>query len=181
MIVCSLPRCGATRFCLDLQDQTGLKFVGELHPAHIGNDRKARVHETHYQTAFSSDQFAELIHDHEDHIVLFNQHSYLKVDQADYIILRRNMKDAYLSLANFLITMYPSIKPSGIIQHLYLMRNDHLALKAYLDKYPRKVVWYEDYYGKSGTSTPLLDKYADAIVREIDSWDTRSIEDTHSL
>ena len=179
MIVCSLPRCGATRFCLDLQDQTGQKFVGELHPIHINNDRNAQVHETRYQTAFTPEEFADLLYDNSDHIVLFNQHSYLKVDQASYVILRRNMKDAYLSMANFLIKMYPTIRPSGIIQQLYLMRSDHIALSAYLDKYSRSILWYEDYYGKDGTSTPLLDAYTgkNAIIKEIDSWDTQLIGD----
>lgn len=172
MIVCSLPRCGATRFCLDLQEKTKLKFVGEMHPIHIENDRKALVHETRYQPTFTPEQFADLIHYNEDHIVLINQHSYLKVDQASFIILRRNMKNAYLSMANFMIKMYPSIKPTGIIHQLNLMRNDQQGLEAYLDKYPREVIWYEDYYDKEETCTPLLDSYAGrgAIIKEIESY-----------
>lgn len=176
MIVCSLPRCGATRFCLDLQDKTGLPFVGELHPIHVENDRKALVHETRYQPAFTPDQFADLIHNNEDHIVLINQHSYLKVDQASFIILRRNMKNAYLSMANFMIKMYPNIKPTGIIHQLSLMRNDQRGLEAYLDKYQRDVVWYEDYYGKKETDTPLLNSYAgrEIIIKELESYDGTS-------
>lgn len=183
MIVCSLPRCGATRFCMDVSEKTGIPFVGELHPLHIGNNRKAEVHETQFQTNFTRSQFADLLHDNRDHIVLINQHSYLKVDRANFVVLRRNMKDAYLSMANFLIKMYPNIKPSGIIQQLYLMRQDHIALASYLDKYPRDVIWYEDYYDMSGTHTRLLDDYAgkNAILKEIDSWGTRLIDDTHSL
>lgn len=181
MIVCSLPRCGATRFCIDLEEKIGLPFVGELHPIHIDNDRKALVHETRRQTNFTPEQFADLIHYNKDHIVLINQHSYLKIDRASFVILRRNMKDAYLSMANFLIKMYPSIKPSGIIQQLYLMRQDHIALASYLDKYPRDVIWYEDYYEKCGTHTPLLDSYTgkNTIIKEIESWGTRLIGDTH--
>ena len=102
MIVCSLPRCGATKFCLDLQDKTKLKFVGELHPVHIQSDRKALTHETEYQTNFTSDSFAELLHDHSEHIVLVNQHSYLLANQASVFMLRRNMRDASLSLANYI-------------------------------------------------------------------------------
>ena len=77
MIVCSLPRCGATRFCLDLQEKSGLPFVGELHPIHIESDRKAQTHETGFQTNFAPSDFADLLHDHSKHIVLVNQHSYL--------------------------------------------------------------------------------------------------------
>ena len=172
MIVFSLPRCGATKFCLDLQEKTNLKFVGEMHPIHIENDRKALVHETQYQTAFTPEQFADLIHCNKDYIVLINQHPYLKIDQAEFIILRRNMKNAYLSMANFMIKMYPNIKPTAVIHQLRIMRNDQLAIEIYLDKYPREVVWYEDYYDKKETSTPLLDTYAgrDIIIKELASY-----------
>ena len=76
MIVCSLPRCGATRFCLDLEKKSGLTFVGELHPIHIESDRKAQTHETRFQTNFTPSDFADLLHDHSKHIILVNQHSY---------------------------------------------------------------------------------------------------------
>jgi len=172
MIVCSLPRCGATRFCLDLQEKIGLPFVGEMHPIHIENDRKSLVHETQYQTAFTPKQFADLIHCNKDCIVLINQHSYLKVRQAEFIILRRNMKNAYLSMANFMIKMYPNIKLTSLIHQLSLMRNDQLAIEIYLDKYPREVIWYEDYYDKKETDTPLLDAYAgrDIIIKALESY-----------
>lgn len=183
MIVCSLPRCGATRFCLDLQEKVGLQFVGELHPIHIGNNRKSEVHETRFQQSFTSEEFADLIHYNKDHIVLINQHSYLKANRASFIVLRKNMKNAALSLANFLIKMYPSMKPAGIMQQLNLMYNDYVALKAYVDKYwdKREIVWYEDYYDKSETNTPLLDAHParGAILKEIDTlWDTHLTGDT---
>lgn len=172
MIVCSLPRCGATRFCLDLQEKIGMSFVGELHPIHIDNNKKSEVHETGFQTNFTKEQFAKLLHYNKDNIVLINQHSYLKVDIASFIILRKNMRDASLSLANFMLKMYPGIKTTAIIQQLKVMHNDHLGISVYLDKYPRDVIWYEDYFNIKGTSTPLLDKHIgrDLIIREIDSY-----------
>ena len=172
MIVCSLPRCGGTKFCLDLQETVSLPFVGELHPIHIECSRKSDIHETGFQTNFTREQFADLLHYNKDSIVLINQHSYLKVSSASFIILRKNMRDASVSLANFLIKMYPGIKPAAIIQQLKLMHNDHLALTSYLDKYSRDIVWYEEYYGVKGTQTPLLDKHIgrDLILREIDTY-----------
>jgi hypothetical protein len=43
---------------------------------------------------------------------------------------------------------------------------------AYLNKYSKNVVWYEDYYGIEDTKTPLLDKYPgrDSIIKEIDAY-----------
>jgi len=172
MIVCSLPRCGATKFCLDIQSKIGMPFVGELHPIHIDNDRKTIVHETGFQTNYTKEQFADLLHYNKDHIVLINQHSYLLANRASFIILRKNMKDASLSLANFMLKMYPSIKTTAIIQQLKIMHNDHLGLTTYLNKYPRDTIWYEDYYNIEGTKTPLLDKHIgrDLIIREINEY-----------
>lgn len=172
MIVCSLPRCGGTKFCLDLQDKTGLKFVGEMHPNHINNDRKSSTHETKHQTNFAPDMFADLLHDHSNNIVLINQHAYLLASRADVFILRRNMRDASLSLANYMLKVYPELKPNALRFSMNLIHNDHLALMSYLNKYEKEVVWYEDYYGISGTKTPLLDAYPgkDSIIKEIEAY-----------
>lgn len=172
MIVCSLPRCGGTKFCLDLQDKTGLEFVGEMHPNHINNDRKSSTHETEYQTNFTPEAFADLLHDNSKNIVLINQHAYLLAPFADAFILRRNMRDASLSLANYMLKVYPELKPNALRFSMTLIHNDHLALMAYLNKYKKEVVWYEDYYGISGTKTPLLDVYPgrDSIIKEIDAY-----------
>jgi len=172
MIVCSLPRCGATRFCLDLQEKTKLKFVGEIHPIHIESDRKQFTHETQFQTNFTLDSFAEILHDHSKHIVLVNQHSYLLASQADAFILRKNIRDAALSLVNYMIKMYPELKPNALRFNIAQMYNDYRALTAYLNKYHKEVIWYEDYFDISGTKTPLLDKYPgrDSIIKEIDAY-----------
>jgi hypothetical protein len=171
MIVCSLPRCGATKFCLDLQEKTGLKFVGEMHPIHIESDRKALTHETGHQTNFTSDSFAEILQDHSEHIVLVNQHPYLLANQASVFMLRRNMRNAALSMANYLLKVYPELKPNAIRFNIVLMYNDYRALLAYLNKYEKEVIWYEDYYDIEDTTTPLLDSYPgrDSIIKEIDA------------
>jgi len=172
MIVCSLPRCGATKFCLDLQEKTKLKFVGEMHPVHIESDRKASTHETRHQTNFTPDSFAEILQDHSEHIVLINQHSYLLANQASVFMLRRNMRNAAFSMANYLLKVYPELKPNAIRFNIGLMYNDYRALTAYLNKYQKEVVWYEDYYGIENTTTPLLDSYPgrDSIIKEIDAY-----------
>jgi hypothetical protein len=68
--------------------------------------------------------------------------------------------------------MYPGIKPAAILQQLKIMHNDHLGIMTYLNKYPKDIIWYEDYYATEGTATPLLDKYIgkDLILREITTY-----------
>lgn len=172
MIVCSLPRCGATRFCLDLEKKSGLTFVGELHPIHIESDRKAQTHETRFQTNFTPSDFADLLHDHSKHIILVNQHSYLLANQADAFILRKNMREAALSLVNYMMKMYPELKPNALRFNIAQMYNDYRALIAYLNKYQKDIIWYEDYYNIEKTNTPLLDLYPgrDSIIKEIDAY-----------
>ena len=172
MLVCSLPRCGATGFCLDLEAAIRLPFAGELHPIHIGSDRKSIVHETKYQPNFKEEQFADLLHDNSNHIVLVNQHPYLVINRADVVVLRRNMKDASYSLVKFLIAMYPSIKPGVIVHQLKLMHYDHIALMSYLNKYPKDIVWYEDYYNRTGTDMSAIEAYRgkENIIKEIETY-----------
>lgn len=159
MIVCSLPRCGATRFCLDIQNSSGKQFVGELNPLYMFENRKALHHETKSQQTFTQDQFAALIHNSDDYIIMVNKSPYLIADKADYIMLRKNMQDAFLSYANFILKLYPDIVTKVLIKEVQDSIYDYYGLKSYIERYPCDIVWYEDYYNKTGTSTPLLDKH----------------------
>jgi len=172
MIICSLPRCGATKYCLDLQEKTGVEFVGELHPIHIGDTRKQTQHETHFQPNYSMENFVDILQNLDKYIVLLNQNSFLLLPQCHSIIIRKNMKNAYRSFANFLIKMYPKMKGSMIIHHLKIMRYDEIVIKAYIEKYSPKVILYEEYYGDLKTNTPLLDSHIchNIIQKEIESY-----------
>lgn len=172
MIVCSLPRCGATKFCLDLQESSKLDFMGELHPLHINNSAKRDAHETGFQPTFTPASFAEILINRDRYIILVNQQPYLLIDQCDHIILRKNMRNASLSFANFMFKAWPGIKFAVVLHQLRLMHCDHQAVMAYLDMCPREIVWYEDYYGDLETKTPLLDNHIGrtAITNEIDSY-----------
>lgn len=164
MIVCSLPRCGATRFCLDMEEQTGVPFVGELNALYLFENRKAEHHETKYQKDFTADQFAYLIYDKKSNIVMINKSSYLIVDKADYVILRKNMIDAFMSYANFMLKLYPDIDTKVLLKEIQFTAYDYFGLKSYIDKYVCNIVWYEDYFGTSGTQTPLLDSHRHGSV-----------------
>ena len=159
MIIVSIPRCGATRYCLDLQTQTGLNFVGEINPDHIGSVLKSQMHETGYQPNFSYDYFVEILHNSQDKILLVNRGGYLLANVCDKIILRKNMVNAFMSFANFLIKMYPKIDTRVLMQEINISISDYKVLKSYINKYPKDVIWYEDYYGIEDTSTPLLDQH----------------------
>jgi hypothetical protein len=129
MIICSLPRCGATKIGMDLAAQHSLEFVGELNPTYLDylyDHRKSDHHETKFQPVYDTQKLYKALTYHEDLIVLVNTMPYLVINQADYIILRKNMEDAFISTANFLIKTTPSIRCETIV-HRLLMMNESLA------------------------------------------------------
>lgn len=173
MIVCSLPRCGATKYCLDLEKELNIPFVGELNPIHIGNSNKETHHETKFQPNLTPARFAEILENRDKYIVMVNMASYMYIPTCDKIILRKNMRNAALSYANLLIKIHgDAIHPIGILHQLFLMNNDYIGITSYLAEYPKEVVWYEDYYGNLKTVTPFLDeyKYKHMIIKEIDKY-----------
>lgn len=159
MIVCSLPRCGATRICLDLEKKTRLKFIGELHPMYLVENKKAEVHETGYQPSFSSEEFSEYLHNSRNYIVLINQACFYMLPFCDTLILRKNMLDSFLSGANFLLKMYPYIKANIIIQEVQNTIVEYVGVKSYIDRFNVPIIWYEEYFNLEGTSTPILDSH----------------------
>lgn len=174
MIVCSLPRCGATKFCLDLQESTGIEFIGELNPMYIdsfGDTAKALNHETSFQPLYSSKKFYDILTNPQKYIILVNQSPHLAVHSSDYIILRKNMKDAFISQANFFIKSRPFLKGEAIIQHLYLSFHSLIGMKAYLENSSKDVIWYEDYFNLEGTNSEYLDNHVHSkvIYKHIDS------------
>lgn len=162
MIICSLPRCGATKYGLDLQKQTGLEFIGELNPIYIdsyGDRVKEQTHETSFQPLYSASKYNDIINHPEKYIILVNQSPHLVVHNSDIVMLRKNMKDAFISQANYFIKTRPYLKGEGIVQHLYLSFHSFLGVKTYLDYNKKDIVWYEDYYNISGTKAKHLDSH----------------------
>ena len=167
MIVCSLPRCGATKYCLDLEASTDLKFAGELNPMYLVDNRKAIHHETGIQQTYTDESFAEILSNKNKYIILVNKQACLSIHECDVVVLRKNMLDAFMSYANFLLKMYPGIDTRVLIDHVTFSIYDYRGIKAYIGRHEKNIVWYEDYYNVSGTTTQLLDSHRHAgIIRK---------------
>lgn len=175
MIICSPPRCGATKYCLDLQKYTGLEFVGELNPMYItdyGNEnRKAPYHETLFQPSITKDQYIEYLINSDKYIILSNQSPHLTIHNSGIVIMRRNLGNNLLSLANFLIKCRPYLNGEGIIQHLHITYQSIYGMLTYLEVHSKPIIWYEDYFKISGTTIEYLQnhKHGRAIIKSIDS------------
>ena len=177
MIVCAPPRCGATKYCLDLQEKTGLEFIGELNPIFIDSykdgdgNKKAPLHETSFQPLFTKEQFVSYLTNSDKYIILCNQSPYLLVPQSDVVIMRRSLEDTLVSIANFYTKIMPYLNAEGLIQHLHIFYQSIYGLVSYLEVYDKPIVWYEDYFNISGTKTDTLDqhKHSRIIKRAIQS------------
>lgn len=175
MIIASLPRCGATKFCIDRSEETGLPFIGELNPMYMSDygdlNHKKTYHETQFQPLLPGPTFVEALSAPHKYISLVNVSPHLVVASADYVVLRKNMRNAMLSTANFFIKCRSYLKGEGVIQHLYMMHQSWHGLSWYLSINKTSLVWYEDYYGISKTNTDYLDdhKHAKVIYKHIDS------------
>lgn len=161
---------------MDVASEHGLNFVGEYNPVFIQelvvDNRKRMCHETQYQPMLSLDSFVDVLKHHSNSVVLVNSHAYLALPYCDTIILRKNMRQAFASTANFIIKMYPNVKAQVVTHMLERFAYDYFVLNGYVHKYnDKKVVWYEDYYGNLPTKTPMLDvsMHRKAIVSHIDT------------
>lgn len=175
MLVCAPPRCGATKYCLDLEQSTGLTFVGELTPMYIADygaeNRKAAHHETLFQPDMTKAQFVSYLTDRDKYIVLCNQAPHLLVHSSDVVVLRKSLEDNLFSVANFFIKAMPYLTAEGIIQYLHLAYQSIYGLLTYLEVNDKPIIWYEDYFNISGTKTNFLDehKHSRIIKRTIHS------------
>lgn len=133
--------------------------MGELNPMYLYDNKKAAVHETGFQPTYTTEQFADIIHNKDKYIILVNKAAHLSIADSDVVILRRNMLDAFMSFANFLLKMYPDMDTKILINEVQFSIYDYCGVKAYIDRYEKNVVWYEDYFGISGTKTELLDQH----------------------
>ena len=110
MIVVAEPRSGATRFCMDLAEKTGKKFVGEFmmqlmtETRDFGPDRKGMLHETNHQQEVCFRDISNIVKGEFEDIVLVNNECVpLVIDKADYVILRKSHTDTFISMINFWI------------------------------------------------------------------------------
>ncbi len=174
MLVIAPPRCGATKICMDLSEKLGLPFIGELNPMYIDScnevNEKQKHHETFYQPTYAVDTYLNALTDHTKYVVLVNQSPHLMIHSADVVVLRKNMKNAFLSQANFFIKSRPYLNGEGVIQHLYLSFFSYYGMLCYLDKYEKAIVWYEDYFHREDTSISEIEshKHGKAILKYID-------------
>lgn len=173
MIIVALPRSGGTKYCMDLADETGLEFVGEVdqlpveglrvHTAFARSKARWGINKLEY----TLDEFFDIMKDHSKYIVMSNNGNVLGPHIADRFIFRKNIKNIFLSMADQLLQI------PGFIQHeqqlasmLSKIHDDMVVIIHYVYRSPEIIPdWHEDLYGHYEKLTPYLDAkpYRDAI------------------
>lgn len=133
-------------------------------------NEKRIYHETQYQPNYSIRQYTDGLFTNK-YISLVNVSPYLVLDKAQYLVLRRNMRDAFLSTANFFFKSRPYLRGEEVIHQLHIMHHSLYGIVLAAPCTQVKVVWYEDYYGKEGTNTDTLDnhRYASIVYKHVNN------------
>lgn len=147
MIIVAMPRTGATRICMDIAEEKNLIYAGELIPYSLRDlkipNYKRIYHETKNQPVYRTRDFYALLEDHSQHVVLSNFWSFANLPTCSHIILRKNMRNAFLSHARFC----SKFSEGTVGQELYMSFMNLRAIVAYLIEFgDDKVIWYEDYF-----------------------------------
>lgn len=164
MIVAALRRTGATKYCLDRAEELGIPFVGEINPAYlqgvipVDSNMKALQHETKFQPALNHQTFYDPLINKDDYVSLVNVYPALVLPIADKIMLRKNAKRGFYSLANILIKAIPLDTESQVIANVYQEIFSMNAIVTYLEHHKKEVIWYENYFGDLPSHTPILNE-----------------------
>ena len=150
MIIVSHARSGATKFCQDLERETGKIFAGELYPGYIEQlganaQPKALVHETEFQPTYTRGQWLKLIERPSSKIILVNKLGVLLAPEADVIVLRENFENSLMSMTN-LLYKFSGTTRGGVLTWARWMIHETYGLLTYCCNSDKEIVWFEDLY-----------------------------------
>lgn len=162
MIVVSHPRSGATKYCQNLEKETGKTFSGELFPGYIQDlgsmqQPKAAVHETGYQPIYTRQEWLNLLELPSDKIILVNKMGAFLAPQADVVVLREDFIGSLMSMTNLLFKFHGTTQ-GGALTWTRLIIQETYGLLTYCCNSDKKIVWFEDLYPKHTQKLKNLDK-----------------------
>ena len=153
MIVVAEPRSGATKFCMDLAEQSGQRFIGEPTGENLvgfisGSTYKEQYHETSYQPRLTLDEIFDT-----DNIILANKYVVPYLQQSSYLILRRSCIDGILSCCNKVMHSHGSCDT----HMLNIFMETRYSIVTYALEYNKDILWYEDFDFARPVNTSNLD------------------------
>lgn len=187
MKVVTFPRTGSTKICFDLAAKYNVPFVGELNPAYSpevgisGAYNKKNKHEIPNCQPHPTLKTLTAYIDDPAPIRLINRWGFLVADQADYIVLRRDVRASLESLS-ILIHKHAENPTSQeiptIVGYISMQVISEISiLLAWCLQHPEKqIIWFEDYFPEYERQTYVSIKKE--IVDGYAPWLTAHLEDT---
>ena len=116
MIISAPYRSGATSLSLQLAEQHGLEFVGQVDHNTLAwstMEDKNHLHEYKNQPDHSVDKLVDIFSDHSKYVVLNNSMPAL-IPASDYFIVRQDLAQSYYSLYKLLSKIYPNMNQFAV-------------------------------------------------------------------
>jgi hypothetical protein len=155
MIVVAIPRSGATRICMDLAEKHNIKFLGEMSPRNLENElrlRKDLTHETKFEIKVTPEEYCKSIERDPNYICLANYPgANLLTSDADYVVMRKNLKDCLYSWLNYVIKGGRLNGNDGVakIEAFFMLKmllDTAYGVITYCLHNDKEIIWYEDYF-----------------------------------
>jgi hypothetical protein len=176
MLVVSMPRSGGTKFCMNLSEELGLPYVGDMNPMNIKEfgaswaKIKQSHHEVEHDQSISMKNYMLAIQNMDNCVMLCNNSNHLMLPRADKFFLRINFGNSIRSLANYWLKISPKIDEGMLLQTIIIptIMNGKLVYE-YIRRNECDVTWYEHYFNDKPCVTPLLDNnsYLKKMVEEL--------------
>lgn len=172
MIVIATPRSGATKFCIDLAEETGLEFFGEMHTAHIADyppthiqlHNKGQEHETRLQRSWEAGDYMKSLSNIDQYVALANAGDTTNLlPFADYLICRKDHENLYKSILNFTVKLNPDIDLNGFA-FIYgkTLFNNYASMLDYSYHTGKPIQWYEDLFPSADTNYIEIQSHSQA-------------------
>ena len=181
MIVVAIPRSGATRICMDLAERHNIKFLGEMSPRNMNDKlrlRKDLTHETRFEIKVTPEEYCKSIERDPDYIGLCNYPgSNLLTADADYVVMRKDLKNCLYSWLNYVIKGGRLHSNDGVakVEAFFMLKmvlDTAYGIITYCLHNDKEIIWYEDYFPNMNTQYKLIPdnwhKTLDAVCDEYD-------------
>lgn len=170
MIVVAIARSGATKICMDLAEEHGIKFLGEMTPRNMSQRlryRKDINHETKFEMRMTEEEYCKAIERDPQYISLVNNAGAdLLTADADYVVMRKDLKANLYSWLNYIIkTVHGGKLAIGneevihrikYITLLDMILDTAYGIITYCLNNDKKIIWYEDYFPGMDTKYDLI-------------------------
>jgi len=165
---------------MDLAEEKGLKFIGELTPRNLRTNtryRKDLLHETQFEMEFDRKLYTAAINRSDEYVTLVNfVGAELLLPDAEFVVMRKDLRKMIRSFVYFYMkTLRLSETLDTNMTGLKLAISQVLDLTKGITNYlietpDKRIVWYEDYFPDVDTDHDLSDNLTFIVNAKLNSY-----------